>query len=347
MIKYATQLQGHVNGYVRYIAEQVLNQPTWSRRESCVLIIDVQLLSGYQYAEIRVDGRNSASYYTDLNGHAEIDVSHIVRQTTASSYTFEVVTYQGEEDGYADVTIQLKDGLSFENCTMPRSMYEAALGVERAILPPSVIYNYPAAAAQYAHDYPLMVDAICPTRRVFQALLTQDDGSGLQTRSILDQSLSLKLESTTGRRITRINGWYTQGSAAIWQLTELQDCEQYAIVEWVAQTGARRRAIWKPISKTWSSTNVVELQSNYNSVRQLKGSALNVKLRIENCDPYDVAYYSDAALASELYVALNVDELSLLGDEYTRAAVTGTNYTIPVGGRQNVELTIALKRYEN
>lgn len=126
-----------------------------------------------------------------------------------------------------------------------------------------------------------------------------------------------------------------------------KQCRLYAEVEWVSMTGVTRRHTFWVIKPEIEVADKYDLLTNDNSYREIKGHEDGCTLMIDGLNAYDVWYYSDLAMSSDIrMVIFNGADLSS-GDLHAR--ITTKKVTMPdgEGGKfGSVEFECKYKRYD-
>ena len=126
-----------------------------------------------------------------------------------------------------------------------------------------------------------------------------------------------------------------------------KQCRLYAIVEWVSMTGVKRRHTFWVIKPEIEVADKYDLVTNDNSYKEIKGHEDGCTLMIDGLNAYDIWYYSDIAMSSDVRVSIyNGAGLSF---GFMPALITTKKVTMPDGdgGKLgSVEFECKYKRYD-
>lgn len=129
--------------------------------------------------------------------------------------------------------------------------------------------------------------------------------------------------------------------------TVTNQCRLYAVVEWVSITGVTRRHTFWVIKPEMEVADKYDLLTNDNSYKEIKGHEDGCTLMIDGLNAYDVWYYSDLAMSSEVRVSI------YNGAGYSEglkpALITTKKVTIPEGDGGkfgSVEFECKYKKYD-
>ena len=121
----------------------------------------------------------------------------------------------------------------------------------------------------------------------------------------------------------------------------------YAIVEWISITGVKRRHAFWVIKPEIEVVDKYDLLTTDNSYKEIKGHEDCCTLMIDGLNAYDIWYYSDLAMSSEVLVEIyNGAGLRL---RPTHALITTKKVTMPDGdgGKLgSVEFECKYNRYD-
>lgn len=135
---------------------------------------------------------------------------------------------------------------------------------------------------------------------------------------------------------------------AEYQLEQVTNqCRLYAVVEWVSVTGILRRHVFWVIKPEMEVADKYDLLTTDNSYKEIKGHEDGCTLMIDRLNAYDVWYYSDLAMSSEVRVAIYNG--AGIGIAYMPALITTKKVTMPDGDGGNwgsVEFECKYKRYD-
>lgn len=124
-------------------------------------------------------------------------------------------------------------------------------------------------------------------------------------------------------------------------------CRLYAVVEWVSMTGVTRRHTFWVIKPEIEVADKYDLMTTDNSYNEIKGHEDGCTLMIDGLNAYDIWYYSDLAMSSEVRVTIyNGAGLTLTN---MPALITTKKVTMPDGDGGNwgsVEFECKYKRYD-
>ena len=124
-------------------------------------------------------------------------------------------------------------------------------------------------------------------------------------------------------------------------------CRLYAIVEWVSMTGVKRRHTFWVIKPEIEVADKYDLLPTDNSYKEVKGHEDGCTLMIDGLNAYDIWYYSDLAMSSEVHVSIYNGAGISLG--YMPALITTKKVTMPDGDGGkfgSVEFECKYKRYD-
>lgn len=124
-------------------------------------------------------------------------------------------------------------------------------------------------------------------------------------------------------------------------------CRLYAVVEWVSMTGVLRRHTFWVTKPEMEVADKYDLLTNDNSYKEIKGHEDGCTLMIDGLNAYDVWYYSDLAMSSEVRVAIYNGAGVSLGS--IPALITTKKVTMPDGdgGKLgSVEFECKYKKYD-
>ena len=124
-------------------------------------------------------------------------------------------------------------------------------------------------------------------------------------------------------------------------------CRLYAVVEWVSMTGVKRRHTFWVIKPEIEVAEKYDLLTTDNSYKEIKGHEDGCTLMIDGLNAYDIWYYSDLAISSEVRVAIYNG--AGIGINYMPALITTKKVTMPEGDGGNwgsVEFECKYKRYD-
>ena len=129
--------------------------------------------------------------------------------------------------------------------------------------------------------------------------------------------------------------------------TVTNQCRLYAVVEWVSMTGVTRRHTFWVIKPEIEVADKYDLLTNDNSYKEIKGHEDGCTLMIDGLNAYDIWYYSDLAMSSDVRVTIyNGAGLTLVN---MHALITTKKVTMPdgEGGKfGSVEFECKYKRYD-
>ena len=124
-------------------------------------------------------------------------------------------------------------------------------------------------------------------------------------------------------------------------------CRLYANVQWVSMTGVTRRHTFFVIKPEIEVADKYDLMTTDNSYKEIKGHEDGCTLMIDGLNAYDVWYYSDLAMSSNVRVAIYNGAGSSSG--YVTAMITTKKVTMPDGDGGkfgSVEFECKYKRYD-
>lgn len=124
-------------------------------------------------------------------------------------------------------------------------------------------------------------------------------------------------------------------------------CRLYAVVEWVSMTGVLRRHTFWVIKPEIEVSDKYDLLTTDNSYKEIKGHEDGCTLMIDGLNAYDIWYYSDLAMSSDVRVAIYNGAGYLPGA--MTALITTKKVTMPDGDGGNlgsVEFECKYKRYD-
>lgn len=129
--------------------------------------------------------------------------------------------------------------------------------------------------------------------------------------------------------------------------TVTNQCRLYAVVQWVSMTGVKRRHTFWVIKPEIEVADKYDLMTTDNSYKEIKGHEDGCTLMIDGLNAYDVWYYSDLAMSSNVRVTI------YNGAGYSPglvpALITTKKVTIPDGDAGNwgsIEFECKYKRYD-
>ena len=128
--------------------------------------------------------------------------------------------------------------------------------------------------------------------------------------------------------------------------TVTNQCRLYAVVEWVSMTGVTRRHTFWVIKPEIEVADKYDLLTTDNSYKEIKGHEDGCTLMIDGLNAYDIWYYSDLAMSSNVIVKI------YNGAGYTSrmpALITTKKVTMPDGDGGkfgSVEFECKYKRYD-
>lgn len=124
-------------------------------------------------------------------------------------------------------------------------------------------------------------------------------------------------------------------------------CRLYAVVEWVSMTGVKRSHTFWVIKPEMEVADKYDLLTTDNSYKEIKGHEDGCTLMIDGLNAYDVWYYSDLAMSSDVRVA--VYNGAGYSPGLVPALITTKKVTIPDGDAGNwgsIEFECKYKRYD-
>lgn len=124
-------------------------------------------------------------------------------------------------------------------------------------------------------------------------------------------------------------------------------CRLYAVVEWVSMTGVLRKHTFWVIKPEIEVADKYDLLTNDNSYKEIKGNEDGCTLMIDGLNAYDIWYYSDLAMSSNVRVEIHNGAGYSVG--LMPALITTKKVTIPDGdgGKLgSVEFECKYKRYD-
>lgn len=230
----------------------------------------------------------SASYTIPASGSVQVDMSDLVRLYDTGTFT--ITEYN--DAGTAGTTLTrtwLKVGL-----INPRNVIapENEIGVEfmLKVFPPSMMLK-PATGAQIAFEISDENSYQFATGRVKE----------LPSESVQNFARSVTIDSDT----EAVEFWHlTDLNYGTVVLKDLEECKQYATVEWVSFSGATRRHTFEVVNCKTETIDAVSLQNLQNFYDERKGRRDGFVLRLENLDRYDFWYYADLITSSSVIVTL-------------------------------------------
>ena len=273
--------------------------------------------------------RLDVTYITDENGNLVIDVSDALRTyRTAHSMRVIVEDIADEEDAYLGVQIM---GL---------------VSPLKLLTPES-----PNLSAQYGQY-------IMPPQRMLQAVSADVSAMNTHAECYFAQPSQFTIPNAearfvdeTKRAIQCYNKLQIRRNGTIIAEYQLElaskQCRLYAVVEWVSMTGILRRHTFWVIKPEIEVADKYDLLTNDNSYKEIKGHEDGCTLMIDGLNAYDVWYYSDLAMSSEVRVALYNG--AGLGLGFMPALITTKKVTMPDGdgGKLgSVEFECKYKRYD-
>ena len=108
---------------------------------------------------------------------------------------------------------------------------------------------------------------------------------------------------------------------------------QYAMVEWLSQTGKTKRAAWELREHKVGVGETVDLMQLTGEARQARGREDGVTLRMECLTAFDVWYYGDIVTSSRVRVSLD-------GTNYRTVQVDSKSVSVPDGDGEVTELKV-------
>lgn len=126
-----------------------------------------------------------------------------------------------------------------------------------------------------------------------------------------------------------------------------KQCRLYAVVQWVSMTGVTRSHTFWIIKPEIEVSDKYDLLTNDNSYKEIKGHEDGCTLMIDGLTAYDIWYYSDLAMSSDVRVAIYNGAGYSSG--LTPALITTKKVTMPDGdgGKLgSVEFECKYKRYD-
>lgn len=126
-----------------------------------------------------------------------------------------------------------------------------------------------------------------------------------------------------------------------------KQCRLYAVVRWVSMTGVTRSHTFWIIKPEIEVSDKYDLLTNDNSYKEIKGHEDGCTLMIDGLTAYDIWYYSDLAMSSDVRVAIYNGAGYSSG--LTPALITTKKVTMPDGdgGKLgSVEFECKYKRYD-
>jgi hypothetical protein len=125
----------------------------------------------------------------------------------------------------------------------------------------------------------------------------------------------------------------------------LMNCKQYASVEWLSRTGAKKRHTWEVRDVKDKVFNAVDFVTRFNGYKVNKGYEQTIVLHLDNLTRYDYWYYSDLITSSDVRVALN--EVDADFDDSTLVEVQSNSVEVPnANGMYELNVEIKYKRYD-
>lgn len=124
-------------------------------------------------------------------------------------------------------------------------------------------------------------------------------------------------------------------------------CRLYAVVEWVSMTGVKRRHTFWVIKPEIEVAEKYDLLTTDNSYKEIKGHEDGCTLMIDGLNAYDIWYYSDLAMSSE--VRVEIYNGAGFSSGFIPALITTKKVTMPEGDGGNwgsVEFECKYKRYD-
>lgn len=129
--------------------------------------------------------------------------------------------------------------------------------------------------------------------------------------------------------------------------TVTNQCRLYAIVNWVSITGVLRSHTFWVIKPEIEVADKYDLMTNNNSYKEIKGHEDGCTLMIDGLNAYDVWYYSDLAMSSDVHLTIyNGAGLTLVS---LPALITTKKVTMPDGDGGkfgSVEFGCKYKKYD-
>ena len=121
----------------------------------------------------------------------------------------------------------------------------------------------------------------------------------------------------------------------------MQPCARYVLVKWVSFSGITRRS-WFEIKKPKSaSADAYELLPIDNEYIEIKGRTDKLTLWLDNLDAYDLWYYGDVILSSDVQISLDG------GATFDRVQVETKEIETPdFVANGKLEITVNWKRYD-
>ena len=125
---------------------------------------------------------------------------------------------------------------------------------------------------------------------------------------------------------------------------ELADtCKPIALVEWQSFSGATRRHVFYIVKQTNETEETISLENVQNEYTEIKGETDGFSLRLEDLTRYDLWYYSDMIISSNVRVSIDG------GSTFYRVQVKDKKYTIPdtdAGRLSTLEIAIKFRKYD-
>lgn len=229
----------------------------------------------------------TAKYVKPSAGELQVDLSDLVRIIAAGNVTVTEHSADDTQIGSAITKTWTRSGnIGFANIIAPPNEIGAEFGLK--VFPPSMMLKS-ATNAQITFEISNERSYQFSTGRVKE----------LPSESVQNFARSVTIDSDTDA----VEFWHLadQNYGTI-VLKDLEECKQYATVEWVSFSGATRRHTFEVINCKTETDGTISLQQVYNHYKELKGRMDGFVLRLEDLDRYDYWYYADLITSSQVRV---------------------------------------------
>ena len=267
-----------------------------------------------------------ATFTPDTSGNVTIDITDYLRAYNAGMNSQITIYLASGASTYTHVTKNV--GLiSPDNVLAPEN--EAYQNLELKVIAPSVMLEPIASTAPIIFEISNQDSYQFATGKVKQ----------LPSETVADFARSNTLAVTT----TEVELWHlTDYVAARSKIKELDDCKNYAAVEWISFTGVKRRHTFEVRKRKVTTDGAFDLLGFNNEYIRIKGRVDGFDLYLDELDAYDMWYYSDVVTSSDVRVSFD-------GRNWARVEVTEKSYTMPDGEAEkngSVQISVNWKKYD-
>lgn len=271
----------------------------------------------------------TATYLTDANGYAIVDLSDLIRAYGNASVVFK--QYGGTTSYALAITVA---GL-----INPRTMIIPELADEWSGWAfPNQLYITPPSRMIMAISGQYITFELFATAGMALAHLRE-----LPSGTITDFTNSTRNVTLTNANTNVLEFYRTAGTFKTIKLLPLEECKKYAFITWISATGQKRAHTFEIKEQKHTAKDGYSLLNLAGEWSEVPERVDALTLRIDGLDLYDLWYYSDILTSTNVQVQTEADS------ELRSVEITDKSVTIPTGGAGYdgvFEFTLNYKKYD-